>query len=65
MLFGGYTDKMMISMLLRQLNSSRIDSRKLMVLYMKMSNRDALLFDYPQGETIVKMVDESGESHSL
>jgi hypothetical protein len=65
MLFGGYTDRMAVSMLLRQLNSSDVDDKRLMSVYVTLGNRDAILFDYVHEYTTVRMIDESGQSFSI
>jgi hypothetical protein len=51
MLFGGYTDKMAIQNMFRQLNSSNTDNKKLLSIYLSIDNRDALLFDYLREDT--------------
>jgi hypothetical protein len=61
MLFGGFTDKMAIQNLFRQLNSSTVENRELQNIYDSLGNRDALLFDYLRETTLVKVVDETGE----
>jgi hypothetical protein len=65
MLFGGYTDKVAIQNLFRQLNSSAVDNKKLLTIYNGLGNRDAFLFDYLREMTIIKLVDASGECITL
>jgi hypothetical protein len=58
LLFGGYSDRQMLLMLLRQLNSSTIDNQQLIQDYFELTNREALLFDYLPDGTLVKIVRE-------
>jgi hypothetical protein len=57
-IFGGYNDTQMLSMLLRQLNSSDIDNQTLTGEYRKLSNREGLLFDYLADRTSVRLLNE-------
>jgi hypothetical protein len=57
-IFGGYNDTQMMSMLLRQLNSSNESNQELLKIYYRLSNREGLLFDYLPNETTVKVLEE-------
>jgi hypothetical protein len=55
-LFGGYTDSQMISILLRQLNSSSESNKEIAKIYSKLSNREGLIFDYLPNNTTVRIL---------
>jgi hypothetical protein len=57
-IFGGYNDAQMMSMLLRQLNSSSQTNPQLLQIYSHLSNREGLLFDYLRDHTSVRVVAE-------
>jgi Cdc6-like AAA superfamily ATPase len=57
-LFGGFNDMQMLSMLLRQLNSSAQSNPVLMKIYTSLTNREGLLFDYLPDQTVVRVLSE-------
>jgi hypothetical protein len=57
-IFGGFNDAQMLSILLRQLNSSPRSNSDLTNVYRNLSNREGLLFDYLPFGTEVRIVDE-------
>jgi hypothetical protein len=57
-IFGSYNDSQMISMLLRQLNSSSQSNSQLLEIYKTLSSREGLIFDYGSSGTKVKLLRE-------
>jgi hypothetical protein len=57
-IFGGFNDSQMLSMLFRQLNSSSLSNEELTRVYRTLSNREGLLFDYLPNGTTVKVLNE-------
>jgi hypothetical protein len=57
-IFGGFNDNQMMSMLLRQLNSSSENNATLMQIYNELTNREGLLFDYLPDRTEVRVLNE-------
>jgi hypothetical protein len=56
--FGGYNDLQMLSMLFRQLNSSNESNQEILNIYRGLSNREGILFDYLRDGTVVRVVEE-------
>jgi hypothetical protein len=57
-IFGGFNDGQMMNMLLRQLNSSSLNSAGLMQIYYELTNREGFLFDYLPDHTEVRVLQE-------
>lgn len=57
-IFGGYNDTQMLSILFRQLNSSTQNNQTITQIYSKLSNREGLMFDYLPTGTAVRIIEE-------
>jgi hypothetical protein len=55
-LFGGYTDSQMISILLRQLSSGSESNKEIAKIYSQLSNRESLIFDYLTNKASVRIL---------
>jgi hypothetical protein len=57
-IFGGYFDKMMMSALLSQLNSSNQSNQNILKIYNSLSSHEGLIFDYLPTRTDIKILEE-------
>jgi hypothetical protein len=57
-IFGGYNDKQMMSMLLTQLNSSNQSNANVMKIYNSLSSHEGLIFDYLPDRTNLKILEK-------
>jgi hypothetical protein len=56
--FGGYNDGQMLSILFKQLNSSSWNNEKIINTYKSLSNREGLILDYLPSKAVVKILSE-------
>jgi hypothetical protein len=56
--FGGYNDNQMLTMLFKQLNSSEQSNERIIKVYKGLSNGEGLILDYLLNKTTVKVLRE-------